>query len=239
MLEISRLTTRYGGIVAVDDISLSMAEGQAFAIIGANGAGKTSLLRTISGLLRPANGQITFAGMTLTGRPAYAVARQGILMVPEGRQIFGALTVEENLRLGQRAAAARSSQPNDEMNKVFALFPILAERRSQYAGQLSGGQQQMLAIGRAMMGRPRLLLLDEPSLGLGPSVVAQVFAALKALHQEGLGMILVEQNARLALEATEFAFVMERGRIVHQGPSVAMRSDPLVIDHYLGRAAGS
>lgn len=239
MLEVSGLTTRYGGIVAVDGVNLTMAEGQAIAIIGANGAGKTSLLRTISGLLRPADGQISFAGMALTGRPAYAVARRGILMVPEGRQIFGALTVEENLRLGHRAAAGRGTEPGDEMKKVFALFPILAERRGQYAGQLSGGQQQMLAIGRAMMGRPRLLLLDEPSLGLGPTVVAQVFVALKALHQEGLSMILVEQNARLALEATEFAYVMERGRIVHQGPSVAMRSDPLVIDHYLGQAAGA
>jgi branched-chain amino acid transport system ATP-binding protein len=239
MLEISGLTTRYGGIIAVDGIDLTMAEGQAVAIIGANGAGKTSLLRTISGLLRPANGQIMFAGMALTGRPAYAVARQGIVMVPEGRQIFGALTVEENLQLGHRAAAARSANSTDEMNKVFALFPILAERRSQYAGQLSGGQQQMLAIGRAMMGRPRLLLLDEPSLGLGPTVVTQVFVALKALHQQGLSMILVEQNARLALEATEFAYVMERGRIVHQGPSAAMRSDPLVIDHYLGQSGGT
>jgi len=237
MLQIRELTTRYGGIVAVDGISLTMAEGQAVAIIGANGAGKTTLLRTISGLLRPASGRITFADTALTGRPAYAVARQGILMVPEGRQIFGALTVEENLRLGHRAAAARSAGPNDELNKVFALFPILAERRGQYAGQLSGGQQQMLAIGRAMMGRPRLLLLDEPSLGLGPTVVAQVFVALKALHQEGLGMILVEQNARLALEATEFAYVMERGRIVHQGSSATMRSDPLIVDHYLGEAA--
>jgi branched-chain amino acid transport system ATP-binding protein len=239
MLEISALTTRYGGIVAVDGVDLSMAEGQAVAIIGANGAGKTTLLRTIAGLLRPANGRITFAGTALTGRPAYAVARQGILMVPEGRQIFGALTVEENLRLGHRAAASRSTKPTNELLKVFALFPILAERRTQYAGQLSGGQQQMLAIGRAMMGQPRLLLLDEPSLGLGPTVVAQVFVALKALHQEGLSMILVEQNARLALEATEFAYVMERGRIVHHGPSAAMRSDPLVIDHYLGQAASA
>jgi len=238
MLEISGLTARYGGIIAVDGIDLAMAPGQAVAVIGANGAGKTSLLRAISGLLRPARGRITFAGMTLTGRPAYAVARQGILMVPEGRQIFGALTVEENLRLGHRAAAARSRRPDDDMDKVFALFPMLAERRRQFAGQLSGGQQQMLAIGRAMMGQPRLLLLDEPSLGLGPTVVAQVFVALQALHRDGLGMILVEQNARLALEATEFAYVMERGRIVHQGPSAAMRSDPMVVHHYLGEAAG-
>ena len=160
-------------------------------------------------------------------------------MVPEGRQILGPLTVEENLRLGHRAAGTRSAKPGDELDKVFALFPILAERRGQYAGQLSGGQQQMLAIGRAMMGQPRLLLLDEPSLGLGPTVVTQVFAALTALHQKGLSMVLVEQNARQALAATEYAHVMEHGRIVHSGPSGAMQSDPLVIDHYLGQAAGT
>jgi branched-chain amino acid transport system ATP-binding protein len=239
MLEVSALTTRYGGIVAVDQVSLNVAGGQAVAIIGANGAGKTSLLRTICGLLRAAGGEASFEGARLTGRSAYAVARQGILMVPEGRQILGPLTVEENLRLGHRAAAGRGASAADGLDKVFALFPILAERRRQYAGQLSGGQQQMLAIGRAMMGLPRLLLLDEPSLGLGPTVVTQVFAALKLLHRDGLSMLLVEQNARLALAATEYAYVMERGRIVHEGASVAMQTDPLVIDHYLGQAAGA
>lgn len=239
MLDVAALTTRYGGIVAVDEVSLTVAEGQAVTIIGANGAGKSSLLRTICGLVRAAGGQATFAGARLTDRPAYAVARQGIVMVPEGRQILGALTVEENLRLGHRAAAARGASAAEDLDKVFALFPILAERRRQYAGQLSGGQQQMLAIGRAMMGRPRLLLLDEPSLGLGPTVVAQVFDALVQLHKAGLSMLLVEQNARLALAVTDHAYVMERGRIVHQGQSRAMQTDPLLLDHYLGQSAGA
>jgi branched-chain amino acid transport system ATP-binding protein len=157
-----------------------------------------------------------------------------VLLVPEGRQILGPLTVEENLRIGARAAGDRASQGDADIERVFALFPILAERRWQAAGQLSGGQQQMLAIGRAMMGKPRVLLLDEPSLGLGPNIVAQVFAALAELHGRGLSMLLVEQNARKALEVTTYAYVMERGRIVHQGASRDLQADSTVIDHYLG-----
>jgi branched-chain amino acid transport system ATP-binding protein len=157
-----------------------------------------------------------------------------MLMVPEGRQILGPLTVEENLRIGARAAGDRAGQGYTDIEWVFALFPILAERRRQPAGQLSGGQQQMLAIGRAMMGKPRLLLLDEPSLGLGPNIVSQVFAALAELHKGGLSMLLVEQNARKALEVTAYAYVMERGRIVHEGISRDLQADPTVIDHYLG-----
>jgi branched-chain amino acid transport system ATP-binding protein len=233
-LEVVGLTTKYGGIVAVDDVALAVAAGQAVAIVGANGAGKTTLLKTICGLVRAAQGEVRFDGARLTGRPAYAVARAGIVMVPEGRRILGALTIEENLRLGHRAAARRGGVAEEDLARVFALFPILAERRRQHAGELSGGQQQMLAIGRAMMGRPRLLLLDEPSLGLAPTIVAQVFAVLARLHGEGLGMLLVEQNARRALEVTEHAYVMERGRIVHEGPSHALRADPAMIDHYLG-----
>jgi branched-chain amino acid transport system ATP-binding protein len=170
----------------------------------------------------------------LRGRPAYAIARAGVLLVPEGRQILGPLTVEENLRIGARAAGDRASRGDAEIERVFALFPILAERRRQAAGQLSGGQQQMLVIGRAMMGKPRVLLLDEPSLGLGPNVVSQVFAALAELHERGLSMLLVEQNARKALEVTTYAYVMERGRIVHQGASRDLQADSTVIDHYLG-----
>jgi branched-chain amino acid transport system ATP-binding protein len=235
MLEIAGLTTSYGGIVALDNASLTVGAGQAVAVIGANGAGKTTLLKTICGLLRSTRGHVDFDGARLTGRPAYAVAREGILMVPEGRQILGPLTVEENLRLGHRAAARRDAKRDEAMASVFALFPILAERRRQYAGQLSGGQQQMLAIGRALMGKPRLLLLDEPSLGLGPTIVAQVFETLGRLHGGGLSMLLVEQNARRALEVTEYAYVMERGRIVHHGESRALAADPVIIDHYLGQ----
>jgi branched-chain amino acid transport system ATP-binding protein len=237
MLEIEGLTTSYGGIVALDNASLTVGAGQAVAVIGANGAGKTTLLKTICGLLRATRGHVDFDGARLTGRPAYAIAREGILMVPEGRQILGPLTVDENLRLGHRAAARRGSSLDAAMGSVFALFPILAERRRQYAGQLSGGQQQMLAIGRALMGKPRLLLLDEPSLGLGPTIVAQVFETLGRLHGGGLSMLLVEQNARRALEVTEYAYVMERGRIVHHGESRVLAADPVIIDHYLGQVA--
>jgi branched-chain amino acid transport system ATP-binding protein len=237
MLEIARLTTSYGGIVALDDVSLTLGDGQAVAVIGANGAGKTTLLKTICGLLRPERGEIILDTVQLTRRPAYAVARQGVLMVPEGRQMLGPLTVEENLRLGHRAAAGRSKRPDEALASVFALFPILAERRRQYAGQLSGGQQQMLAIGRALMGKPRLLLLDEPSLGLSPTVVAQVFETLAGLHRGGLSMLLVEQNAHRALAVTQYAYVMERGRITYQGESRTLASDPVIIDHYLGQVA--
>ena len=235
MLEIAGLTTSYGGVVALDGASLTVSTGSAVAVIGANGAGKTTLLRTICGLQRSVRGQVSFDDDQLTGRPAYVVARRGVLMVPEGRQILGPLTVEENLRLGHRAAVGRGGKLEEELARVFTLFPILSERRRQYAGQLSGGQQQMLAIGRALMGRPRLLLLDEPSLELGPTVAVQVFEALAELHRGGLSMLLVEQNARRALDVTEYAYVMERGRIVHQGPSPELQSDPTVIDHYLGQ----
>jgi branched-chain amino acid transport system ATP-binding protein len=234
MLKINGLTSAYGGIVAVDGATLEVGRGQAVALIGANGAGKTTLLKTVCGVLRTQSGEARFENQLLTGRPAYAIARGGLLMVPEGRQILGPLSVEENLRIGARAAGDRASRGAADIDRVFALFPILAERRRQPAGQLSGGQQQMLAIGRAMMGKPRMLLLDEPSLGLGPNIVSQVFSALAELHKGGLSMLLVEQNARKALEVTAYAYVMEYGRIVHEGTSCALQSDPTVIDHYLG-----
>jgi branched-chain amino acid transport system ATP-binding protein len=234
MLKINGLTSAYGGIIAVDSATLEIRRGQAVALIGANGAGKTTLLKTICGVLRTQRGEARFEDQLITGRPAYAVARAGMLMVPEGRQILGPLTVEENLRLGARAAGDRAGQGDTDIERVFALFPILAERRRQPAGQLSGGQQQMLAIGRAMMGKPRMLLLDEPSLGLGPNIVSQVFSALAELHKDGLSMLLVEQNARKALDVTAYAYVMERGRIVYEGISRDLQADPTVIDHYLG-----
>ena len=238
MLQVDGLSAAYGPVAVLNELSFAVSGGQAVAIIGANGAGKTTLLKTICGLVRASTGAIAFDGAPVTNLSAYAIARRGAIMVPEGRQILGPLTVEENLRLGHRAAAQRGSRIADDMARVFALFPILAERRHQIAGQLSGGQQQMLAIGRALMGRPRLLLLDEPSLGLGPAIVAQVFDTLRQLHQQGLTMLLVEQNATRALDATDYAYVIERGRIVHQGPSRDLKSDPMVIEHYLGQVAG-
>ena len=237
MLDVRHISAGYGAVAVLHDLSFTIAEGHAVAILGANGAGKTTLLKTICGLLRASTGTIEFDGAGLARLATYEIARRGVVMVPEGRQILGPLTVFENLRLGHLAAAERGGAAREDMEQVFALFPILAERRNQIAGQLSGGQQQMLAIGRALMGRPRLLLLDEPSLGLGPAIVAQVFETLRRVHQSGLTMLLVEQNAKRALEATDYAYVIERGRIVHQGPSRELQSDPVVIEHYLGQIA--
>jgi branched-chain amino acid transport system ATP-binding protein len=237
MLAVNHISAGYGAVAVLHDLSFAVGEGQAVAILGANGAGKTTLLKTICGLIRASAGAIELDGAPVTRLPTYAIARRGAVMVPEGRQILGPLTVAENLRLGHLAAAKRGGVLREDIEHVFALFPILAERRNQVAGQLSGGQQQMLAIGRALMGRPRLLLLDEPSLGLAPAIVAQVFETLRRVHQSGLTMLLIEQNAKRALDATEYAYVMERGRIVHQGPSRQLQSDPVVIEHYLGQIA--
>jgi branched-chain amino acid transport system ATP-binding protein len=237
MLDVNHISAGYGAVAVLHDLSFTVGKGHAVAILGANGAGKTTLLKTICGLIRASAGAIEFDGTSVTRLATYEIARRGAVMVPEGRQILGPLTVAENLRLGHRAAARRGGVLREDIEQVFTLFPILAERRNQVAGQLSGGQQQMLAIGRALMGRPRLLLLDEPSLGLGPAIVAQVFETLQRVHQGGLTMLLVEQNAKRALDATDYAYVMERGRIVHQGPSHQLQSDPVVIEHYLGQIA--
>ncbi|HWE74501.1 MAG TPA: ABC transporter ATP-binding protein [Stellaceae bacterium] len=237
MLDVNHISAGYGAVAVLHELSFAVGEGQAVAILGANGAGKTTLLKTICGLVHASAGAIALDGTPVTRLPTYEIARRGAVMVPEGRQILGPLTVAENLRLGHLAAARRGGVMGEDIEQVFALFPILAERRNQVAGQLSGGQQQMLAIGRALMGRPRLLLLDEPSLGLAPAIVAQVFETLQRVHQSGLTMLLVEQNAKRALDATEYAYVMERGRIVHQGPSRQLQSDPVVIEHYLGQIA--
>ncbi|MFZ4625502.1 MAG: ABC transporter ATP-binding protein, partial [Rhodoferax sp.] len=185
----------------------------------------------ISGILKPSRGHILFEGRDITGLRADKVARAGLLQVPEGRQILGGLTVEENLLLGTLAASGRALA--GKLDEVFELFTILKVRRGQEAGSLSGGEQQMLAIGRALMGRPRLLVLDEPSLGLAPIPVKQVFDALARLNKDGLTILVVEQNARLVLEASRFAYVLEQGKVVHHGPSVELRHDPRVIEHYL------
>jgi branched-chain amino acid transport system ATP-binding protein len=235
MLSIRNLRSAYDGIVAIDAIDLEIPAGRIIAIVGANGAGKTTLLNTISGLVAAEHGDILFEGRQLARLPAYRIARLGVVQVPEGRRILGPLTVEENLRLGYLAAGDRASKIGRELEKIFDLFPILKDMRGRPAGRLSGGQQQMLAIGRALMASPRLLLLDEPSLGLAPVIVSQVFAMLQKLHADGLTILLVEQNARRALAASSYAYVMERGRIVREGASAELAEDPAVIAHYLGQ----
>ncbi|MGH7089108.1 MAG: ABC transporter ATP-binding protein, partial [Stellaceae bacterium] len=207
MLEISDLTTTYDGIVALRRASLSVGEGQIVSLIGSNGAGKSTLLNTISGVLRPRSGSIRFEGQDIVRLAPHLISRRGLLHVPEGRRVLGPLSVKENLMLGRLAARRRGAERGDrDLERVFALFPILRARQDLAAAQLSGGEQQMLALGRALMGQPRLLLLDEPSLGLAPTIVAQVFATLAALHRDGLTILLVEQNARRALELTDYTY---------------------------------
>lgn len=233
MLEISNISTSYSGIRAVRSVSLSIPEGKMVALIGRNGAGKTTLLNTISGVLTPESGQILFDGEDISGKKNYDIARRGLLQVPEGRQILGSMSVEENLDLGCTAAAGREN-PDVSLDMIYELFPILAERRQQDGETLSGGEQQMLAIGRALMGNPRLLLLDEPSLGLAPKIVTEVFNVLAKLNERGLTILLVEQNARRALAATDYTYVLEQGEVVMHGESADLVSDPAIIAHYLG-----
>ncbi|GHT83056.1 ABC transporter ATP-binding protein [Betaproteobacteria bacterium] len=236
MLTLNKLATSYGRIQAVREATLHVEQGELIALIGPNGAGKSTLLNTLSGLLQPTNGTVHFFDQNITGWRADKIARAGLLQVPEGRQVLGPLTVEDNLLLGRQALAGRESRHG--LEDVYALFPILRERSRQKAGTLSGGQQQMLAIGRALMGGPRLLVLDEPSLGLAPIIVNQVFAVLQTLRQSGLTILLVEQNASLALAASDRAYVMEHGHVVLDGPSQNLRHDPRIIEHYLPSAEG-
>jgi branched-chain amino acid transport system ATP-binding protein len=235
VLEIRNLTVAYNNVVAIKDANLDVAAGSMVSIVGANGAGKTTLLNTISGVVKSASGTIRFDGRQITGLPGHKVAQMGVVQVPEGRQILAPLTVEENLRLGHLAAQDRSKNINQDIERVLELFPMLRESLHRPAGRLSGGQQQMLAIGRALMGRPRLLLLDEPSLGLAPVIVSQVFAMLQKLHADGLTILLVEQNARRALGVSSYAYVMERGQMVKEGASAELLQDSAMIAHYLGQ----
>jgi branched-chain amino acid transport system ATP-binding protein len=233
MLQVANLEASYSGIRALRGVSLDVATGEMVALIGPNGAGKSTLLNCISGIVPPAGGSIRFDGKEIAGQEPWDVAQAGLLQVPEGRQILPAMTVLENLQLGLSALARRAA--TYPLEKVYGLFPILRERSAQLAGSLSGGQQQMLAIGRALMGGPRLLLLDEPSLGLAPVVVKQVFDALRSLNADGLTILLVEQNAKQALEATHRAFVIEQGRIVRSGASADLATDPEIAAHYFGQ----
>ena len=233
MLEIRDLTITYGKHVALDRASLSVVQGSMVAILGANGAGKSSLLGAVGGRVTPASGQILYRGASLLDLPAHRLVDEGIALVPEGRGIFPAMTVEDNLALGGIPARARDGQDR-RRDEVFALFPKLAQRRSQIAGTMSGGEQQMVAIGRALMSNPDLLLLDEPSLGLAPIVVKEVFAALSRIRATGLTILIVEQNARATLELADVAYLMEVGRITGHGPAAEIKSAPAVIRAFLG-----
>jgi branched-chain amino acid transport system ATP-binding protein len=232
MLEVKDLAAAYSGIEALRGVSLHIDAGEMVALIGANGAGKSTLLNCLSGSVRARRGSVRFEGQEITGMKPHRVARQGLLQVPEGRQILVELTVEENLLLGELARGSRTS--NFGLRDVYKLFPILEDRRTQRGGTLSGGQQQMLAIGRALMGGPRLLLLDEPSLGLSPLITDQVFDALRSLNGSGLTILLVEQNAHRALQATQRAYLLEHGELAFQGKSADLINDEKVIAHYLG-----
>jgi len=236
LLEISRLEVAYGGIQAVKGIDLTVGEGELVCLIGANGAGKTTTLKGICGLLAVKSGTIRYAGENVTGRPAFELVRRGLAMVPEGRGVFGALTIEENLAMGAYVRTD-SAGIRADVERVFELFPRLKERRRQTAGTLSGGEQQMLAMGRALMSKPKLLLLDEPSMGLAPLMVQKVFETVLAVAKEGVTILLIEQNAKLALEVSRRGYVMESGEITLSGEAKALLHDPKVRAAYLGEAA--
>jgi branched-chain amino acid transport system ATP-binding protein len=235
MLSIAGLRAGYGKIEVLHDVALIVAQGQIVTLIGANGAGKTTLLKTISGLIRPNAGSIDFEGESIARRPAHRIVARGISHVPEGRAILKRMTVLDNLRMG--AFVRRDAEVARDIDAVFARFPVLGERRTQMAGTLSGGEQQMLAIGRALVARPRLLLLDEPSLGLAPKFVTRIFLTLRELRQEGKTILLVEQNARQALQVADTGYVMERGRIAFSGSGAALLDMPEVRRTYLGQSA--
>jgi branched-chain amino acid transport system ATP-binding protein len=236
LLLLKHLRVAYGGIQAVKGIDLEVAEGELVCLIGANGAGKTTTLKGITGLQPVKSGTIRYAGEDITGRPAFELVRKGLSMVPEGRGVFGALTIEENLAMGAYARKDRAGIRAD-IERVFELFPRLKERSRQTAGTLSGGEQQMLAMARALVSRPKLLLLDEPSMGLAPLMVQKVFETVLRISSEGVTILLIEQNAKLALEVASRGYVMESGEITLHGEAKKLLSDPKVRAAYLGEAA--
>jgi branched-chain amino acid transport system ATP-binding protein len=232
MLEIAALSSRYGRIPALSEVSLDVAQGELVALVGANGAGKTTLLRVLSGVQPAAGGTVRFEGSDVTRASARRRVQMGIVQVPEGRQVFGPMTVEDNLTLGAFVRPAREIAGG--LERVFALFPILAAKRRETAGKLSGGQQQMLAIGRALMTSPKLLLLDEPSMGLAPRIVAEIFAIIRSLKEAATTILLVDQNARAALAIADRAYVLEVGRISLAGRGHELLGNPRVQQAYLG-----
>jgi len=230
-LEVDDLHVSYGKIRAIQGVSLVVPEAAVVALIGANGAGKTTLLRAISGVVRPRQGAVRFGGEDLVGLPVHQIVRRRVVQVPEGRGMLARMTVLENLRLG---AFTRRGETEPALERAFTLFPRLRERRGQLAGSLSGGEQQMLAIARAMMPRPRLLMLDEPSLGLAPLLVREIFRTIPRLTSEGTAVLLVEQNARMALQSAAHAYVLQTGRVVLSGPAAELLAAPEVQRAYLG-----
>jgi branched-chain amino acid transport system ATP-binding protein len=233
MLALHDVTAGYGQFTALWDVSLHVDGGEAVAVVGPNGAGKTTLLRVISGLIAPRAGQIIFDGTALAGRPAHEIVAHGIAHVPEGRRIFPALTVADNLRMGAYLPRARG-QFAESLARVYALFPVLAERQAQRAGSLSGGEQQMLAIGRALMSRPALILLDEPSMGLAPVMVLRVFDLIRRVREEGYTILVVEQNVRQVLKLVDRAYLLEAGRIKMEGRAAELAEQDFVRQAYVG-----
>jgi branched-chain amino acid transport system ATP-binding protein len=236
LLSLTKLEVAYGGIQAVKGIDLHVDQGELVCLIGANGAGKTTTLKGICGLLPVKAGKIRYAGADVTGKPAFQLVKRGLAMVPEGRGVFGALTIEENLAMGAYIRNDTAGIKAD-IERVYHLFPRLKERRRQTAGTLSGGEQQMLAMGRAMLSRPKLLLLDEPSMGLAPLMVQKVFETIVTISGEGVTILLIEQNAKLALEVSRRGYVMESGEITIAGESASLLHDPKVRAAYLGETA--
>lgn len=231
ILTVRDLHVGYGRVEAVRGVSFEAAPGSLVTLVGANGAGKSSIINAISGIVRPRGGTITFEGRDITRTPSHRLVRQGLVQVPEGRQVLATLTIEENLLMGGWHVGAGSKETIDEM---YARFPVLGERRALPAGSLSGGEQQMLAIARALVARPRVMLMDEPSMGLAPKVVDDVFRVIEEIRASGTTVVLVEQNARRALRAADHGYVMQTGEIVHSGPADELLADPKIVQAYLG-----
>jgi branched-chain amino acid transport system ATP-binding protein len=233
ILEANSVSVKYGDFQALWDISFSVKQGHLVALIGANGAGKTTTLKTICGLVPLAKGQINYQGALISGQPVHRVVDQGITLVPEGRQLFAKMTVEENLLVGAYLKRTQMKK-HESLKRVFKLFPRLEERRTQTAETLSGGEQQMVAIGRALMQDPKVIMFDEPSLGLAPILVQEVFAVIQQLHQQGLTVFIVEQNVHQTLKIADYCYVMENGRIVQEGTGQDLESDAKIREAYLG-----
>lgn len=233
ILEIKDLNVRFGGIQAVNDISMEVKKGKIVTLIGANGAGKSTILRSVSGIVKPEHGEILFEGENILGLSPDKIVAKGITLVPEGRRVFPNLTVLENLKMG---AYLRKDNYEDDLKYVYSLFPRLEERHWQSAGTLSGGEQQMLAVGRALMSRPKLIMMDEPSLGLAPLVVKDIFGIIRTINENGITVLLIEQNANMALKTCDYGYVIETGNITMQGDGETLLNDEGVKEAYLGKS---